>query len=123
LWYERGLFAQISEGPAASEKFVAQAIALDPKYAQAMSLLGQDLLYLGRDDEARALLLRCVDAAPSYVTCGVVLASLYEHQSACEDEEALARRLVTATTSPDIAQGLLARALAARGRPEAAVRE
>ncbi len=123
LWYQRGLFAQTSDGPAASEPFVARAIALDPKYAQAMSLLGQDLAYLGRFDEARDVLRRCLALAPTYVTCGAELARLYEHEGACEEEEAMARQLVTASTAQAIAQGLLAKALAARGRPEAAVRE
>ena len=123
IWYERGLFAQTAEGPAASAPFVAHAIELDPRYAQAMSLMGQDLAYLGRFGEAREVLARCSEIAPTHVTCATELAPVLEHEGACEEEETLARRLVTASPAQGVAEGLLAAALAARGRPEAAVRE
>ncbi len=69
------------------------------------------------------MLGRCAEIAPSYITCAEERARILEHEGACEEEEAMARQLVTATTHQAVAQGLLAAALAARGRPEAAVRE
>jgi serine/threonine protein kinase/Flp pilus assembly protein TadD len=123
LWYERGVFAQISEGPEASAPFVERATSLDPQYGQAMSLMAQDLAYMGRFPEARATLSRCIAMAPSSVTCAQGLARILDHDGACEEEEAMARQFVTASPETAVAQGVLAQALAARGRPEAAVRE
>jgi eukaryotic-like serine/threonine-protein kinase len=123
LWYERGLFAQTAEGPGASAPYAARAVELDPRYAQAMSLAAQDLAYLGRFAEARKVLARCIEVAPTHVTCATELSHVLEHEGACEEEETMARQLVTASPAQGVAEGLLAAALAARGRPDAAVRE
>jgi serine/threonine-protein kinase len=123
LWYERAEFAQESDGPEVSTRYAARAIELDPRYAQAMSLQGQDLAYLGRFTEAREVLARGAAIAPSFVTCASELGRVLEQEGACEEEEALARQLVTASAEQVVAQGLMAAALAARGRPETAVHE
>lgn len=88
-----------------------------------MGQQAEDLAYLGRTADARRTLDRCIAIAPTYVTCSVQLGRLLEQQGACEEQETMARQLVTASPAQGVAQGLLASALAARGRPEAAVRE
>ncbi len=123
LWYERGVLAELSEGPEASLPFVERAVALDPKYGLAMSVEGQDLAYLGRFPEARRALAACMAIAPTYVTCAEDLARVLDQEGACEEEETMARTLAAASPAEATAQLLLARALAAQGKPEAAVRE
>jgi serine/threonine-protein kinase len=66
---------------------------------------------------------RCITIAPTFTTCSIELGRLFEHLGACEEEETMARQLVAASSAQAVAQNLLASALAARGRPEAAVRE
>ena len=123
LWYERGFFALSGEGLDPSARYLDRAVALDPRYAAAMGQQAEDLAYLGRTADARRTLERCIAIAPTYVTCSVQLGRLLEQQGACEEQETMARQLVTASPAQGVAQGLLASALAARGRPEAAVRE
>jgi len=123
LWYERGFVALSAEGLDPSARYLERAITLDPRYAQAMGQHAENLIYLGRVAEARKVLDRCVSIAPTFITCSVELGRLHEHLGACEEEERMARQLVTASPTQSVAQGLLASALAARGRPETAVRE
>jgi serine/threonine-protein kinase len=122
LWYERGAFGQ-TEGLAASTRHLERAVQLDPKYALAMGEQAENLAYLGKPDEARKVLERCVSAAPTYPYCTMQLGRVLEQVGACEEMEAVARQLVAASPSGAVAQDLLASALAARGRSEAAVRE
>jgi serine/threonine-protein kinase len=123
LWYERGFVALSAEGLDASARHLERALLLDPKYAQAMGQQAENLVYLGRVTEARKVLDNCVAIAPTFITCSVELGRLLEHLGACEEEERMARQLVAASPTQGVAQGLLASALAARGRPETAVRE
>jgi serine/threonine-protein kinase len=122
LWYERGAYGQ-TEGLAASSRFLERAIEIDPKYTQAMGELAENLAYLGKPEEARKLLERCISAAPAYQFCTMQLGRVLEQSGACEEMEGVARQLVTASPSRGTAQDMLASALAARGRSEAAVRE
>src|SRR5262249_18357343 len=71
LWYERGFIALSSEGLDASTRYLARAVTLDPKYAQAMGQWAENLAYLGRIDEARGVLDRCIVAAPTFTTCPI----------------------------------------------------
>jgi eukaryotic-like serine/threonine-protein kinase len=123
LWYERGVLSELSVGPEESLPFVEHAVALDPKYGLAMSVMGQDLAYLGRFADARRVLSNCMAIAPTYVTCAQDLAHVLDQEGACEEEETMARTLAAASAAEGVAQLLLARALAAQGKPEAAVRE
>jgi serine/threonine-protein kinase len=123
LWYERGFVALSAEGLAASTQYLERAVELDPRYAQALGQEAENLAYLGRLPDARAVLDRCIAIAPTFTTCSVELGRLFEHQGACGELETMARQLVAASPAQSVAQGLLASALAARGRPEAAVRE
>ena len=123
LWYERGWFAQNAEGLEASTRYIEKAVALDPRYAQAFGQEAENLVYLGRLPEARRALDRCAELAPTYVTCFIELQRLLEHQGSCEEEETMARQLVAASPKQDVAEDMLASALAARGKPETAVRE
>ncbi|MFT3768653.1 MAG: hypothetical protein QM820_24670 [Minicystis sp.] len=123
LWYERGFVALSAEGLDASTRYLERAVALDPKYAQAMGQEAENLAYLGRLPEARRVLDRCIAIAPTFTTCSIELGRVLEQQGACDEEESMARQLVAASPAQSVAQGLLASALAARGRPEAAVRE
>ncbi|APR80648.1 Serine/threonine protein kinase PrkC, regulator of stationary phase [Minicystis rosea] len=123
LWYEHGFVALSAEGLEPSTRYLERAVALDPKYAQAMGQEAENLMYLGRWPEARSVLDRCISIAPTFTTCSIELARLFEHRGTCDEEETMARQLVTASPAQAVAQGLLASALAARGRPEAAVRE
>jgi serine/threonine-protein kinase len=88
-----------------------------------MSVMGQDLAYLGRFADARRVLSNCMAIAPTYVTCAQDLAMVLDQEGACAEEEAMARTLAAAGAPEGAAQLLLARALAAQGKPEAAVRE
>ena len=123
LWYERGWFSQNAEGLEASTRYLEKAVALDPRYAQAFGQQAENLIYLGRLPEARRALERCSAIAPTYVTCFIELQRLLEHEGSCEEEETMARQLVAASPKQDVAQDMLASALAARGKPETAVRE
>lgn len=123
LWYERGFVALSGDGLEASTRYLSRAVTLDPRYAQAMGQQAENLAYLGRVDEARRVLDRCIQIAPTFTTCSIELGRVLEHLGACAEEETMARQLVAASPAKDVAQGLLASALAARGRPEAAVRE
>jgi serine/threonine-protein kinase len=123
LWYVRGVLAQSAEGLEASTRHLSRASALDPKYAQAFGMQAENLAYLGRFAEARQAAEQCRALAPAYVTCASELSRVLEHEGACEEEEAMARQLVAASPKQDAAQDLLARALAARNKPETAVRE
>jgi serine/threonine-protein kinase len=123
LWYERGWFAQSAEGLEASARHLERAIELDPSYGQAMSIQAEDLAYLGRFAEARKVLDRCAAIGPAFVSCPLELSLILEAQGACDEEEALARQLIAANPTRGLGHEILASALAARGRPEAAVRE
>jgi serine/threonine-protein kinase len=123
LWYERGSFSQAAEGLEASTRYLETAVTLDPRYAAAIAQQAENLVYLGRLAEARAALARCTAMAPTYLTCHIELVRLLEHEGACEEEETMARQLVAASPQQGVSQGMLAAALAARGKPETAVRE
>jgi serine/threonine-protein kinase len=123
LWYELGWTTTNAAGIAPSLSATLRAIELDPGYGSAFDGYAQNLAYLGRTDEARQQIARCVAAAPSSLSCRRSLHQLLMQEGACADDEALARQMIAVSSSSPVGYGALADALASRGRSAATVRE
>jgi eukaryotic-like serine/threonine-protein kinase len=122
LWFDLGYITSITEGFEAGSRTLEQALALDPSFAEALSLRAQDLAYLGHFTEAHAALDACLRVSPASELCHKHLLFLLENEGSCAQMEATARRLF-ATGGNAEAFTALASALAAQGRPPATVRE
>jgi serine/threonine-protein kinase len=107
----------------AAVRQLERAVALDPQFAMAHGRMGMMLAYLGRFQEARAAIDRCLALNAAAESCLSTLGLLQEEAGECEGLEATSRRLIAASALPVIGYPLLAQALAARGRPPATVRE
>ncbi len=101
---------------------VDRAVALDPEFAGAISLLGWWEYQMKRFDESFAAYERCLALAPTASTCLMRRAELHEARGECAAFEVDARRLTQ--MEPKLPRGheFLARALAARNAPIESVR-
>jgi serine/threonine-protein kinase len=93
---------------------LTRATTLDPTFSPALATQGQLTAYLGRFEEARASLARCVRAAPGSSACAQNAVWVAEHEGRCDDAEAVARLLLAASPGNDIGPALLASTLAGR---------
>jgi tetratricopeptide (TPR) repeat protein/predicted Ser/Thr protein kinase len=123
LWFLHAGGAANFDDFAESAQDSARALALDPGFTHAASYEALALEYLGRFAEAHAVIDRCMARSPSADTCLLQLATLQNHEGACEGMEATARQIITSSPHPAHGYSLLANALAARGQPMATVRE
>jgi serine/threonine-protein kinase len=108
--YDRG---RLVEAVAAFER----ASTLDPAFAQALAAKGGCLAYLGRFEEARATLDRCLGVSASSTECMWYRAQLDEHEGRCADEETLVRSWINKDPEDYFAYFWLAKALFAQGKP------
>ncbi|MBI2389916.1 MAG: protein kinase [Deltaproteobacteria bacterium] len=100
-----------------------RALALDPSCAEALYVKGTAQAYLGTFDAALASFGACLDLSPSAVDCRLSRDAIFEQQGQCGRVEEDARTLIVREPSSPLGYAQLARALAALGRPPAAVRE
>jgi eukaryotic-like serine/threonine-protein kinase len=122
LWFELGYITSVTEGFAAGNLALDHALALDPSFAEARSIRGENFAYLGDLEAAHVSFDACLRASPASQRCHHDLLLLLDSEGACEQMEATARRLIAAgQRAPAFAA--LAAALAAEGKPPATVRE
>src|SRR5262249_40863833 len=109
-------------GFSAGDASFARALAIDPGYAEALSVRAHSLAYLGRFAEAHAAFEACFAASPASYLCSHHLMQLLESEGACEKVESIARQRMAAGAGASMSMAL-AEALASEGRPPATVRE
>src|SRR5262249_13271621 len=100
-----------------------QALAIDPRYADAMQVLGEALVQGGRLGEGLAPFEQCIDRVAGTIDCVRDLTSVLREHGRCAEAEVAARRWIA--RDPSSAQGyaVLAGVLAAEERPKVAVEE
>jgi len=100
-----------------------KAAAIDPAYTDAWELQGRMLQNLGRFDEARGLLERCLEASPWAVDCMGSQMYLFQRIGQCTDASAIAKRAASWNSEESDPYKLLAETVAATEAPKAAVEE
>jgi serine/threonine-protein kinase len=99
-----------------------RAIAIDPKFAQAWAARGGCLAYLGRTDDAKSSLDKCLAISASATECMWYRAQFDELEGACEKEESDVRAWLGRDPEDYYAYHWLAKSLFALGKSEEAVR-
>ena len=100
-----------------------RALSLDPTMAEAWSVRGSAADYVGDRETALASFVECLRLSPLSSTCAYYRMELLDRQGRCADLEDAARaNIATAPRSPT-GYAMLAGALAAEGRPLAAVEQ
>jgi serine/threonine-protein kinase len=118
LWLVLAEAQVFATGSGSSVLAYERAVTLDPAFATALSGLGEDLLYLGRFDDARRRLDQCVDAAPDAISCMILRTRLSVHEGACEEIESLGRRILAVDSEDPVGAQVLATGMAGhRGLP------
>jgi serine/threonine-protein kinase len=123
LWVTLGYFAANGPDYEASDGHFARAIAEDPSYAWAFAVKGENLGYLGRFAESRQALQECNRLVPASVICTLILSRIAMQEGDCEQTEHMARQLIAAGNDPRLGYELLAKSLAAQGKPIPTVNE
>jgi serine/threonine protein kinase len=100
-----------------------RALSLDPTMAEAWSLRGSAAEGVGDQETALAAFVECLRLSPLSSTCAYYRMALLDRQGRCAELEDAARaHIATAPRSPT-GYAMLAGALAAEGRPLAAVEQ
>jgi serine/threonine-protein kinase len=123
LWHLLGLVRANWDDFEADVRCQNKALEIDPRFADALHSQAMALAYLGRFDESRRLLDRCVAEFPNAMSCFHLISTLEANRGACEAVEGVARRMIAGGGPHPGAYVLLAEAFAARGRPMSTLRE
>jgi serine/threonine-protein kinase len=123
LWYLLSAGAANFDDFDGAVRYLEKAVTLDPGFLHAWSYMGLALAYLGRFNDARAVLDRCLATNPAADSCLQMLAYLQDEAGSCDGMEATARQLIAVGAHPKLGYSMLASALAARGQPVATIRE
>ncbi len=100
-----------------------RAREIDPLFVRPLQLEAEYLSYMGRIDEARSMLAKCLELAPGANDCTRELLELDVSSGDCAALETRARGMILAEPDALPAYVELANALAARGGPLEASRE
>jgi serine/threonine-protein kinase len=123
LWFYLGHgTANFSDFEAGARCF-AKAIEIDPGFTRAYSNMSMDYAYLGRFDDSRRTIDRCLSVSSASPVCLSHLGLIQSTLGDCEGLEVTARRLIASGAQPGMGYWLLAQALAARGQSISTVRE
>ncbi|HVK64203.1 MAG TPA: hypothetical protein VM694_07010, partial [Polyangium sp.] len=108
--------------PAELLMLTERCLALDDRYADCWQTQSSALLALGRPEDARRALDRCVEVAPTAGDCMLDRASVEILSGRCVGLEEVARNWIAREPDLGRAHGYLASALYGQGRENAAVR-
>jgi serine/threonine-protein kinase len=114
LWHVLGSVLVFTDGSHSAIEPLSRAASIDPEFAFALAGLAEQLLYTGRFDDARSRVEQCLRASPSSISCMLQNARLAVQQGACDEVEALGRRI--AAVDPEDAYGPQTLSLGVAGR-------
>jgi serine/threonine-protein kinase len=110
--------------PERAHEELVRALALDPRYGDALGADADILAILGRFDEAKERLAACRAASSTgHNLCDKIEIRLHEQEGDCDAMEESARRIIAKADEDGNGSEYLPEALAGRGAPLAAVRE
>ncbi len=104
-------------------KAADRALSIVPTFSEAINFRGLRSLSQGRIEDAMSEWARCIELAPSSVTCADNRAHVLAAEGRCEDLEREAQRWRTRAPDADTPYYVLAEAMASLGRSPEAVRE
>jgi tetratricopeptide (TPR) repeat protein len=121
--YLFGVYSSQVNDPLQAKAHWIKALELDPKHLSALLAVGQDLLQENKSAEAKPYLTRAAEAEPSSWRAHALLAESLVLQNQNDEAVKQAERAVQlGHEQAGIVQPLLARALAARGDREEAIK-
>jgi tetratricopeptide (TPR) repeat protein len=100
-----------------------KAAAIDPSYSDAWQTQSRVLAHLGRDDESRAMLDRCLAVSPGSIDCMQVRSFAMSLAGQCDDAVAELRRASSWDPEQSGTYRNLADALAAAGAPKETIEQ